>query len=528
MEKMSSQAPRSPSVVPLARDQDGNPIELPDGAVGWRIRRQTGGRPRLLLDSKKQPMVFPLDYTLADVEDILAPGSYLLDVVDKGGETLGLTIGVSIGMPRNAEAVDPDSENTALAVVPTTLPSTTSEVRLVLEANVRVTQLAFLHNQRTLELGLRMAETLRDSVQVLASAQADWIKSVSSARGFFRNTGMPLPPVEVKQLTVHTGGDDNEGEGETGESVEVMSTAAATSAHWSAPFVPVVQSVVQQIGPAMMAWATRQQTDGAGSNSNGGGGGSNGNGGSGGSSGTSGASGSGPSARGTGTSAGGSGSSSAGGAGSASGAGNGGGSGGISGSGRGGTGSASGTGNGGGSGGINGSGSSGTGGGKDDRPPWEARDLYDLRDAQQKGVAHREKKEAEKQAAEEQAAKEAAAAKHAEKLGEAIAAAWSPVLGLDVVKLLQLLPKETVSKLMQVQAALSPDEQADAMQILRRHDAEGLLDLMGVFDAASIEESAGFLQRLIADWRTARAAGAKPPTSGGDGGGTGGGGSTAP
>ena len=32
-----------------------------------------------------------------------------------------------------------------------------------------------------------MAKTLRDNVQVLASAQADWIKSLSSAREFFRN-----------------------------------------------------------------------------------------------------------------------------------------------------------------------------------------------------------------------------------------------------------------------------------------------------------------------------------------------------
>ena len=83
MEKMSAHAPRSPSVVSLARDSEGNFIELPDGAVGWRIRRQTGGRPRLHLDSKKQPMLFPLDYTEADAEDILPPGNYLLDVVDR-------------------------------------------------------------------------------------------------------------------------------------------------------------------------------------------------------------------------------------------------------------------------------------------------------------------------------------------------------------------------------------------------------------------------------------------------------------
>jgi hypothetical protein len=227
----------------------------------------------------------------------------------------------------------------------------------------------------------------------------------------------------------------------------VSGGGGAMSAHWSAPFVPIVQSVVQQIGPAVMAWSTRQQAGGAG-------GGAGGN--------------------------------------------------------RAGH------------------------GGNDDRPRWEARELFDVRYAQQKGAAYRQKKETERRAAEEQAARgadepagpaaeeravqEAAAAAHAEQLSGAIAGAWSPVLGLDVVKLLQLLPKRTVEKVMRVQGALSPDEQGDAMEILRRHDAEGLADLLGVFDAASVEESAGLLRRLIVDWRTTKAAATKAPTGGGSSG----------
>src|ERR1044071_2594520 len=224
MEKMSPQLQRSPSTVPLARDAEGNHIEIPEGAIGWRIRRQTGGRPRLVLDSRKQPMMFPLDYTIADVEDVFSPGNYLSDVVDKPGEPLGVTVAASIGMPRNAESIEPDDNNsnsndgaaTMPTVVPTSLPNTTSDVRLVLEANVRATQMAFIHNQRTLEIGLRMAETLRDSVQVLAGSQADWIKSIASARGFFRNAGQPLAPVEVQQLTVTTGGGDDDDDDDDG------------------------------------------------------------------------------------------------------------------------------------------------------------------------------------------------------------------------------------------------------------------------------------------------------------------------
>jgi hypothetical protein len=174
--------------APLARDPEGNRILLPETAAGWRIRRHTGGRPRLLLDSAKQPMVFPLHYTAADAEDILPPGNYRLDVIDKDGSPLDVTVPLAIHAHRNADPGEPEpADDAAAAVVPTTLPGPSSDVRLVLEANVRATQMAFLHNQRTLETSLRMAETLRDSVHVLATSQAEWIKSLASQRGLFRN-----------------------------------------------------------------------------------------------------------------------------------------------------------------------------------------------------------------------------------------------------------------------------------------------------------------------------------------------------
>ncbi|HEX5058597.1 MAG TPA: hypothetical protein VFV99_04510, partial [Kofleriaceae bacterium] len=156
------------------------------------VRRKTGGRPRLVLAVDKQPMQLPLGYTIVDLEDILAPGAYLLDIVDAKGELLGLTIGASIGQLRNGDASGGDEDGETPTMAPL-LPSTGSETRLVLEANVRATQMAFQHNQKTLELGLRMAETLRDGVHVLADAQAEWIKSLSSARGFFRNAAPPPP-----------------------------------------------------------------------------------------------------------------------------------------------------------------------------------------------------------------------------------------------------------------------------------------------------------------------------------------------
>lgn len=221
MEKMYWQPQRGPSSAPLARDQFGNPIELPEGAVGWRIRRRTGGRPRLVLDSKKQVMLFPLDYSITDVEDIVPPGNYLLDAVDKAGEPLGLTIGLSLGMSRSAEPIEPDHDDAPTLVAPAP-PSTMSELQLVLEASARTTQMALAHSQRALEAGLRIAETLRDSVQALASSQAELIRSISASRGLLGDTGRPSAPVDAGSTGATTGAsaradDTDDGHGAPGQ-----------------------------------------------------------------------------------------------------------------------------------------------------------------------------------------------------------------------------------------------------------------------------------------------------------------------
>ena len=185
---------------PLANDQDGNPIRLPEDAVAWRVRRKTGGRPRHQLEGNKQPMRFPLSYTMNDIEDILPCGGYCLDLVDARDKFLDLTIAIKVGEPRNADGTaDAEREEAVPERVSLLLPATASDVRLVLEANVRSMQLAFEHNERTLATSLRMAETLRDGVHVLADAQADILKSVASSRGFLRNAhpqALALPPAK--------------------------------------------------------------------------------------------------------------------------------------------------------------------------------------------------------------------------------------------------------------------------------------------------------------------------------------------
>jgi hypothetical protein len=146
-------------------------------------------------------MQLSLSYTMADLDDILPPGSYKLDLVDRAGTPLGLAVDVEIGTLRNAGV----SESQDLEDGPVALSAGASDLRFLLEANVRSTQLAFQHNQRTLEAGLRMADTLREGIQSLAETQADWIKSFIGSRAFLRNSGPPqlaalpeAPPQEVE------------------------------------------------------------------------------------------------------------------------------------------------------------------------------------------------------------------------------------------------------------------------------------------------------------------------------------------
>ena len=100
---------------PLARDKDGNAIEVPNGAAAWRVRRKTGGRPRTVLSVDKQPMQLPLGYSIVDVEDILAPAEYLLDLVDAKANLLGVTVEISIGqLVRNGNEDDGDDDEPAV------------------------------------------------------------------------------------------------------------------------------------------------------------------------------------------------------------------------------------------------------------------------------------------------------------------------------------------------------------------------------------------------------------------------------
>lgn len=147
---------------PLAVDNRGNPIDVPEEEAAWRVRRRTGGRPKMVVGPDRQPLLLPLDTTADDLGDMLGPGSYRLDAVDEDGDVLDCVVGAGVGEAAR-ERVAASGPSVA------TVPARGSDLRMVLEANVQ------------------MARSLADAVRVLSEAQADWTKGLASAKAIPRN-----------------------------------------------------------------------------------------------------------------------------------------------------------------------------------------------------------------------------------------------------------------------------------------------------------------------------------------------------
>jgi hypothetical protein len=231
-----------PPIVPLARDPNGRPLRVPPEAAFWRVRRHTRGRPRNVIGADRKPVELPLDVTEDDLEAMFGSGTYRLDLYDAQGEPLDVTTTVALGESEPANANQPAEDAVAIAPV---LPANASDVRLVLEANVRATQLAFAHNERTLTASLRMADTLRDGIRDLASAQATWINTLASARGFFRNAPPPLPPAPT---------DDEEDEDEDDDTEDLEGKTLPT---WIDNIKPLVDTAATSATNAVMDWSMK-------------------------------------------------------------------------------------------------------------------------------------------------------------------------------------------------------------------------------------------------------------------------------
>lgn len=195
---------------PLARDAQGNLLALPDGTCAWRICRHTKGRPRIVSGPDKQPARFPLDTTTEDLADACGADTYRVYALDEVGNVIDYVTTVDISRElRNAA----EPEVMMLPPAPRTA-SGNSDLRYALEAVAH------------------MARTNADAMRAVAESQAEWIKSISSARGFFRNA--PQLQLSAPAEVHETDDDDDESEPDR-------------KPDWVESLQPIVGMVVQQL-----------------------------------------------------------------------------------------------------------------------------------------------------------------------------------------------------------------------------------------------------------------------------------------
>lgn len=203
---------------PLPRDAQGNLLPIPEGTCAWRICRHTKGRPRIINGPDKQPARFPLDTTADELADTCGIDSYRVYALDEVGNVIDYITTVETARElRNAA----EPEVTLMPAART--PSGSTDLRYALEAVSH------------------MARTNADAMRAVAESQAEWIKAISSARGFFRNA----PQLQLPAPSEAPDNDEDDDEPER-------------TPDWVEKLQPIVGIVVQQLvasitGPKKLA-----------------------------------------------------------------------------------------------------------------------------------------------------------------------------------------------------------------------------------------------------------------------------------
>jgi hypothetical protein len=106
------------TTAPLARDQHGNPFELPEEAAYWRVRRQTTGRPRTVVGPDGQPLFIPITAGAAELEDAgCEPASYRLEACDADRQPLVDVPVAVVELAGVSEAIEPGARGGDLVPV---------------------------------------------------------------------------------------------------------------------------------------------------------------------------------------------------------------------------------------------------------------------------------------------------------------------------------------------------------------------------------------------------------------------------
>ena len=121
---------------PLAKDINGDPIDVPPEATAWRVRRRSGkqGRPQSVFDPETGT---PLEIELDSEIDELRPsgaGGYRLDAIDGDGKLIpGVTAYVEVPAEESARPKETESPTETAA----TLRELTQLLRESMQTNCR-------------------------------------------------------------------------------------------------------------------------------------------------------------------------------------------------------------------------------------------------------------------------------------------------------------------------------------------------------------------------------------------------------
>lgn len=219
--------PRPSPHPPLAHDARGIPIAIPEGTIAWRVRRQTAGRPKVVLGADRQPLRLPLDTTADDLLDLCGAGTFRLDAVDDGGQLIDFVTTVSVGCVDDASA---ENEPNAPVLVGGR-GGTSTDLRFALET--------------TAHLARAQSEALRS----IANAQADWIKGLASAKAFPRNGMWLRPEPAVPVSTVESDEDEDDDADEDSDDASDDASRAADPLHGVNTMLGHIAGIAQHVSP---------------------------------------------------------------------------------------------------------------------------------------------------------------------------------------------------------------------------------------------------------------------------------------
>lgn len=219
-------APKTePQHPPLARDQQGNLLDIPIGTAAWRICRQTTGRPKEIVGPDKRAMRFPLETTTEELVGLCGADVYRVYALDEVGKVLDYV--VTVDVTREARELRNAAADAPLipALRASTGPST--DLRFALEA---MTQMMRVNSE---------------AMRAIAESQADWVKSIASARGFFRNAPppyrLPEPPRDDEE---------DEEEDEPVQSKTIYDVLAPLAENLAPSVKPIVSMLTRGAGSA--------------------------------------------------------------------------------------------------------------------------------------------------------------------------------------------------------------------------------------------------------------------------------------